>query len=412
MSAPATSSKPAPVRIVLPALHAGQRAVADSAARFRVLACGRRWGKSMLALCECLAACGKTGARVWYVAPTFDMVSRHWRELLRHLPVGFPAVPHQQDRRLEVANGASIEFKSADKPDRLRGEGLDLLVIDEAAFIRDGARLWHEVLRPTLTDRQGRALIISTPCGRDWFHALWRAGRDGADDTASFQYPTASNPHIAPDEIDAARNGLPERAFQQEYLAEFLQDGGAVFRRVREAVDPDGAARDPYSGRFVVGVDWGKSRDFTVFVVMDREAGRVVAIERFNQIDYRLQTQRLAALCQAWQPEAVLVERNSIGEPLLEQLQYDDLPVAGFTTTHGSKARIIEALALALERGEIILPSDEALLDELTAYTVAARSGGTFSYSAPPGGHDDTVMALALAWEAAATGGIEGWGWV
>lgn len=371
----------------------------SSPARFKVLCCGRRWGKSLLALMVCLDAVGRGAETVWYVAPTFRMADLHWRTMKRFLRGVFPGKFRQSERRMLLDGGAEIAFRSADNPDHLRGVGLDYLVVDEAAFVPNGEVVWGEALRPTLSDRQGGALIISTPRGRNWFHTLYLRGLDPLqDEYASFHFPTATNPHIAPPEIEAAKRELPQRIFQQEYLAAFLDDGGSVFRRISDAAT--GGVREPSDGRYVVGVDWAKREDFTVFVVLDVEAGAVVALERFNQLDYAVQTQRLAALCERWRPVVVQAEQNSMGEPLLEQLQRDGLPVRGFKTTAGSKAKIIDQLALGFEQGALTIPPDEVLVAELEAYTMEPTRAGHYRYNAPPGLHDDCVMALALAWDA------------
>jgi len=145
--------------------------------------------------------------------------------------------------------------------------------------------------------------------------------------------------------------------------------------------------------------------------VVDYETGAVLAIERMNLIDYRVQRQRLAEVCAQWQPESILAEQNSMGDPLIEDLQADGLPVQGFVTTQQSKARIIEALALAFQRREVSLPDDPLLLSELKTFTIARLPGGSFRYSAPPGRHDDYVMSLALAHEARACASffVEAW---
>lgn len=347
----------------------------------------------------CLLEARRAGAQIWYVAPTFRMVDLHWRTLRRNLPPGYPARLRQAERRLVCDNGAEIVFRSADNPDHLRGVGLDFLVVDEAAFIANGATAWGEAMRPTLADRRGRALIISTPRGHDWFHGMYSRGQDLAEpDSAAFCFPTATNPTIAPGEIEAAARELPQRIFEQEFEARFLDDGGSVFRGVRRAAHL--VPCEPYAGRYVVGVDWGKRNDFTVLVVLDTERSAVVALERFNQIDYAVQTQRLAVLCERWRPKLVQAEQNSMGEPLIEQLLRDGLPVRGFKTTAASKTRVIENLALALDQGVLALPDDPVLVTELEAYTMEPSRSGHYRYSAPPGLHDDCVMALALAWDA------------
>ena len=154
---------------------------------------------------------------------------------------------------------------------------------------------------------------------------------------------------------------------------------------------------DP-SARYVAGVDWGRKQDFTVIVVIDVEAGRVVDIDRFNEIGWSIQRARLATMRDRWQPTVILAEENSIGDPNIEQLQAEGLPVTPFTTTSQSKSEVIQALVLAFERGEIGIPDDPVLVGELEAFEQHRLASGRYTYGAPSGMHDDTVIALALAW--------------
>jgi hypothetical protein len=194
---------------------------------------------------------------------------------------------------------------------------------------------------------------------------------------------------------------LPERTFRQEYLAEFLSGSGAVFRGVEQAatVAPGGA---PQSGeRYGFGADGGRSHDYTAIAVLAVSARQLVALERFTGVGWAVQRGKLAALAARWQPEAIWAEANSVGGPNIEALQAEGLPVQPFHTTAASKAPLIEGLALAIERGELALLRDAVLLAELEAYTLEQLPSGQFRYSAPTGGHDDTVIALALAWHGA-----------
>ena len=133
----------------------------------------------------------------------------------------------------------------------------------------------------------------------------------------------------------------------------------------------------------------------------------MVALERFQQVDYTVQTERLKLLAQRWRPRLIHAERNSIGEPLLEQLLREGLPVRGFQTTASSKKRLIDELALAFAQRVVHLPADPVLTGELCAFSVELTGAGNLRYSAPPGLHDDTVMALALAWAARGLGATE-----
>jgi phage terminase large subunit-like protein len=197
------------------------------------------------------------------------------------------------------------------------------------------------------------------------------------------------------------KQDLPERIYLQEIEAEFVEDGGGVFRKVRDAVRED-ISRTPDS-HIVIGVDWGKLNDFTVFTVFDAAQGAVLSIDRSNKVDYHVQVQRLKALCDKWKPRVIVAESNSMGEPIIEQLRREGLPVRPFLTTASSKAEAIESLSLAFEQGSIQIPNDIVLIQELEAYEMERLPSGNIRYNAPAGMHDDMVMSLALAFTQTAT---------
>lgn len=135
-------------------------------------------------------------------------------------------------------------------------------------------------------------------------------------------------------------------------------------------------------------------------MVVDITAGAVVALERSTRVDYTLQCERLKVLSERWQPQQIIAEQNSMGQPIIEQLTRDGLRIDPFTTTNASKAQVIEALALAFERGDIRVLNDPVMVGELVAYQAERLPSGLMRYGAPSGQHDDTVMALAMAWSA------------
>lgn len=329
-----------------------------------------------------------------------------WRDLkarLRHRIAGLTI--SESDHRIEIPGAGSITIRSTHNPDHLRGMGLDLAVLDEAAFMPP--TLWPEVVRPMLLERRGHALFLSTPRGRNWFYDLFTLGLDPEEpDWASFHFTSYHNPLITMGEIDAVRRTTPERVFAAEYMAEFSDDAGQVFRGVRRAANaPVGAV--PLPDRiYIAGVDWGREFDYTVIAVIDATNGQVVALDRFNAISWAAQRGRLRALADRWGPAVIWAEANSIGAVNIEALQNEGLPVRPFHTTSASKGPLIDGLALAIEREEIALLPYEVLLNELEAYAMTRLPGGGFRYSAPSGGHDDTVIAVALAWYGVKHGGV------
>lgn len=379
--------------------HPGQQTIHQHPARFKVLAAGRRWGKTRLGVHECLDVAAH-GGRAWWVAPNYKMSEVGWRPL-RMMGNKIGAEVRRADRQVILPNGGDVTVRSADHPDTLRGEGLDFVVLDECAFIGESA--WTEALRPSLSDRQGRAMFISTPKGRNWFWRLWQRGHDDGGEWASWQLPTRDNPYIAPSEIEAARQSLPELTFEQEYEAVFLESEGSVFRNIpTNMIAPSTSPAEHEGHNIVTGVDWGKQQDFTAISVGCIDCQCEVARDRFNKIDYHFQRARLMALCEQWHPTAINVESNSIGMPNFEELQREGLPVYAFETTAKSKPRLIENLALSLEKAEFAFQPDPVWTAELEAYerTVSPVTGRS-SYSAPEGMHDDTIMARALMlWQA------------
>lgn len=382
--------------IELPGLHANQRRVADSPARFQVMACGRRWGKTRLGALMCVVVALR-GLRAWWVAPTYRTANVGWRQLKRLVQPIPGRDQNETIRQIALPGGGTVEVRSADDPDSLRGEGLDYVVMDECAFIKEPA--WSEALRPALSDRQGRAMFISTPKGQNWFWRLWLRGQDGGE-WASWRFPTSDNPFIEPSEIEAARQLLPDLTFRQEYLAEFLEGEGVVFRNIDANLTAAATTPEAHRGhKIVAGVDWGKQADCTAISVVCADCKAEVAHDRFNQIDYHVQYQRLESLCDRWGVAQVMAESNAMGEPNIEALQRAGLPVVPFQTTASTKPPLIESLALAFEQQECAWLPDPVWKSELEAYEMTINQyTNRPRYGAPAGLHDDTVIARALAW--------------
>jgi len=367
----------------------------ESDVRFRVLACGRRWGKTRLGSALCIHTAA-SGGRAWWVAPTYPVATVGWR-LVQRLAMQIPGAEIRQgDRLVTLPGGGEVQVRSADNPDSLRGEGLDFVVMDECAFMKEEA--WLEALRPALSDRRGRAMFISTPKGRNWFWRLWQRCIDDEDhEWHGWQLPTADNPHIAPDEIEAARRGLPESVFRQEYLAEFLDDAGGIFHRVMEAATAV-AIDEPIPGRaYIAGVDVANETDFTVITILDAKTREQVYIDRFNRIGYVALEDRIAAAYQRFNLQTMIIEDNSIGQPVIDHLRDRGLSIVPFHTSASSKGPLIQSLQAAFEHGAIRILADPTQIGELQAYEGKRMASG-MSYSAPSGMHDDCVMALALAW--------------
>lgn len=204
-------------------VHPGQKEVMHFKSRFKVIVAGRRWGKSKLAAVSLVqAAASRAKSLVWYVAPTYGMCkSIMWPDLIEIIPKKWIKKSNETIQFIELVNGSRIELKGCDKPDSLRGVGLHFLVIDEAQDIKK--ETWTTVLRPTLSDKQGGALIIGTPKGFNWLYDVYQEGQKPVNRKnglwASWQFPTMTSPFIPPEEIEAAKRDMDEKVFNQEFNA-------------------------------------------------------------------------------------------------------------------------------------------------------------------------------------------------
>ena len=206
-----------------------QRKVHGDDYRFKVVAAGRRTGKSHIAAIELIlrALDGKPG-KIFYVAPTMGMAKDIMWDKLYELAGPIIEKHNIKEQTITLSNGATIYLKGADRPDTLRGVSLKYLVLDEYAFMK--ADVFDTILRPALSDQQGDCLFIGTPEGRNHFYDVYiKASEEARKDWCSYHYTSYDNPTVPREEIETARETLPAWAFQQEYMASFDAAGSEHF---------------------------------------------------------------------------------------------------------------------------------------------------------------------------------------
>ena len=432
--------------------HEKQRLLFCSPAQVTVAACGRRWGKT-----ECLGMDITTLAldelragrecRQLVVAPSDNQARLIGNECLRLLLIAFDkeaavvaGVAFQVRQRpaltltltIDTPTGmvtASIIFRTAGRDGRgLRGLWAHRIVVDEGAYVPDA--VLNDVLMPMLLDKGGDYWLASSPCGKRsaYYRMFARASSGSADEHgityAAHQFPTSGNPHLDLAFLHSQREEMGETMFAQEYEADFLDVGGAVFRDddIDRAIVADGAVVSengglvsaPVAGRlYTVGIDWGRKLDFTVVVVLDATTlpARVVGLWRWQGTGWETQITEVADIVARFAPWSVLADGNSIGDPLIERLQeavrkrvHGDVPGARvpginrFLFASDSKQQLVDRLGLRLSSRALTFPAHRALLAELRSfeYGTVGQSGRP-RMGARPGAHDDIVCALALA---------------
>lgn len=388
-----------------------QQEVFKSDKRFKVVAAGRRCGKSRLSAVTLLieALNCPEGSHVMYVAPTLGQARTIIWDLLHEL--GRPVIKSSHVNNLEISliNGRKILIRGADNPDSLRGVSLTYLVLDECAFVKED--VWQKILRAALSDKKGRALFISTPSGRNWFYDVYKLGLSEEDEEwKAWHFTTQDNETIDPKEIEAAKRTLSSFAFKQEYLSSFDNAGADVFKQEWFKTAPE-----PQYGSYVVAIDLAGFEDvgatagaakkrldesaIAIVKVTDNGDWWVKKIEH-GRWDIRTTAVNILKSIRDYQPTAIGIERGSLKNavlPYLTDLMRKNQIYAHVTDlTHGNKKkaeRVVWSLQGRMEHGRVSFNEDEdweEFQDQLIMFPTA-------------GVHDDLVDALSYVDQLAVT---------
>ena len=270
-------------------LTTSQAIIARDSHRFRVVNCGRRFGKTTLAVLEMVAK-GIYGRdrKICYIAPTYQQAKDiAWQEVKKITQPIISKISESAPQTVYVKtvdDGTSmITLRGWESVETLRGQAFDLLVLDEVSSYKDFWVNWHEVLRPTLTDRKGHALFISTPKGFNHFYDLYRL-ESKDDDYKSFHFTSYDNPHIPKEEVDKARKELTEDRFAQEYMADFRKTEGLVYKefsRDRHIFKGDWMNTAKGKAKLFGGVDFGFTNPCAILSVIKDSDNKYFVTDEF-----------------------------------------------------------------------------------------------------------------------------------
>ena len=229
-------------------LHPAQLQIFNSTKRFKIVAAGRRFGKSYLSAWILLIKAIQSDSKdVFYIAPTFQQAKDIMWAMLKDLGKDLIAQAYENTAVLTLINGRKIYLKGSDRPETLRGVGLAYVVLDEYASMKP--QVWEQIIRPTLADVKCGALFIGTPAGKNHFFDLYKDAFED-DDWDSFQFTSTDNPFLPPEEIVAASKTMSSMSFRQEFEASFETNSGGIFKEEWFQV-----AEEPKEGHYVIAVD-------------------------------------------------------------------------------------------------------------------------------------------------------------
>ena len=392
--------------IFLPELHEKQIEIVEDQSRFKVLSAGRRWGKTLLGCWLCIAY-ALEGKRAWWVAPTYTMALEGWREL-RQIAIDYGVIVKEAERTIITPNGGMVSVRSADNPDRLRGAGLDFIVLDECAFIKE--QTWTEVLRPTLSDRMGSALFISTPKGYNWFQRLFEDAQN-RDGWATWTLPTSSNPLVPLSELEIAKEEVGSFLYSQEYEAQFVEATGGLIKPEYFKFYDDEIVRElDATGNFIdrrvlkydkrrtyeddtykittvdLAVSTKDTADYTVICTATITKDSDIFVE--DVIRDRIEAPNLIPILQSvynkYQPSFIGIEKTGYQLAMVQLARREGLPVKELRADKDKVARAYP-LSAKMEAGKIYFPRQKVW------YANLERELLQF----PASEHDDQVDALA-----------------
>lgn len=207
-----------------------QQSILDDTSRFKIIIAGRRGGKSYASIASLAKHARYPNKKCMYIAPTYRMAKQIiWEDLKQMLrEVNWLKKINESELTVTLVNSSTIMLRSADNPDSIRGVGLDYVVIDEAADIPKLQDTWQAVIRPTLSDRNGHAMIISSPKGKGFLYTLYNDAKH-LEDWSSWQYTTAQGGLVTEEELAQARLDMDERTYKQEYEAQFVDYAGRIY---------------------------------------------------------------------------------------------------------------------------------------------------------------------------------------
>lgn len=359
--------------------------------KFTVANISRQQGKSVLAKVLATTWLFQTNKVISYITPTLKLAKKIFKDLTSVLPAELLVTCNASDLVIESVTGSSLWFYSAEQGDKIRGITNNYLIIDEAAFLKNGTDLWYSILSPTIKVKGEKILFISTPNGtNNLFYELAIKAQSGIKDWAYIMRDIYSDSFCS--NVEEIREQTPDIIFRQEYLCQFIEGATSFFTNYHQCYD--NTMQFNWKSALWAGIDWSSTgKDKTVLTFINAE-GQVQKYNIEGELDRKYE--QIASILNQRKPRGVYAETNSIGEVMLNELnKLLKKKATGFLTTNESKTEIIGELAVALERGDITY-NDIELDRQLRAFGYSVTKTNKLSF-AGVGEHDDATMSLAFA---------------
>jgi phage terminase large subunit-like protein len=297
---------------------------------------------------------------------------------------------------LKFPNNSYIDFGSAERPELLEGFQYDRMLVNESGLAFKKAGLWDNVLAPMTKGDTSKTRFVGTPKGRNTFFTLASYGISKRPGWWDYHFTAFDSPYWSRTELQTIQKRVPEIVWKQEYLAQFIEGEGSVFRNLTRCYSTERLMKGVAGRRYVMAVDLAKHQDFTVIMVADTKTRTVVQMDRFNQIDWVIQKRRIAELFHLFNEPKLVIDSTGIGDTILDDLRQVGMRPEGVRFTSEIKRELIQDLTVGIDSERIYFFPFPELVNELEIFEYSVSAQGNVSYAAPEGFHDDTVVTLAM----------------
>jgi hypothetical protein len=337
---------------------------------------------------------------VYWISPTDSQAQKCFKDIKEALIESGCIKSSKQpkgDTEIVFNNGSKILFRSAASEDSLRGQPVNYMILDEAAFIKKSTI--ETILLPMLSVIGKKCLFISTPKGKNYLYEYFLNGQK-LPKWKSLRYSTYDSPLANEELIQMFRDTLPTKLFQQEVEAEFV-DSSSIFNNINDVMSLE-PLNEPLSDDYYYGgIDIGLINDASVLSIINSQ-GDLVKYYRWENIEAPELMNEIERVCKKWNFQKVLIENNNQGLTIYQDLKRRVKNLEDFNTNSKTKPEMINKLIHLFNTKGFKIIKDEYLRIELEAFIFKQNVNGNIKFMAESGFHDDCVMSLAIArwcWE-------------
>ena len=373
----------------------------DSGIKRFVIVWHRRSGKDKVCFANLIKKMFEKKASYFYFAPTYkqgkkiiwDNIDNNGFKMLNHIPKEIIKNKNETEMKIDLINGSYVQIIGTDNIDSIVGSNPYGCIFTEFSLQQKEA--W-DYIRPILIANGGWAIFNFTPRGTNHAYKLLQSVKDNPNWFT--QVLTVDDTDvISKEDLEEEKSQMPRDLFEQEYYCKFIDGASQFFKGIEKCLYNDPFELPEENHEYKFGIDLAKSNDYTVITPIDLNTFKVGKQDRFNQIDYNVQKERIKSKYYQFGKPDITQDSTGIGDPIADDLSKDIINLYRYQFNEKSRMDLLTNLQILIEQQKIKIPNDETLINELKSFEYIVSDKGKVSARCPDSQHDDCVMSLALA---------------